>query len=255
MPGGDAKQPQSAAMGGQEAAHGSTPVRFRLRFEKRGALKFISHHDLMRTFELALRRAGIDVAHSRGFNPRPKLSFAMALPLGVESLDEIVDIDLAAPIEPRELVSRLQAEMPGGTTLRECWLARGRPRVTACDFLISLELDAESLAALKARLDEFMAGGATMHTRLKGPGKRARVLDARAHTLEATLDASTLRVRIAFGPQGGMKATDLLEVLGLDPLAQRIVKTGTIFEEDAHQPVHAHGRATAPNKELENEGA
>lgn len=222
-------------MGDEQQAQAAPSVRYRLRFEKRGALKFISHHDLMRTFELALRRAGIDVAYSRGFNPRPKLSFAMALPLGVESHDEIVDIDLASPLPPTTLIEKLQAQMPAGITLREGWPARGRPRVTACDFEVELELDDAALAAFAARLAEFLGGGAAMHTRGKGPGKRARVLDARAHTLEAKLDASRLAVRIAFGPQGGMKATDLLEVLGLDPLAHKVVKTRTIFEEDAAQ--------------------
>lgn len=233
MPEGDAREPQNAARGGPGAAPGSTSVRYRLRFEKRGALKFISHHDLLRTFELALRRAGLDVAHSRGFNPRPKLSFAMALPLGVESLDEIVDIDLAAPLDPDALLARLQAEMPTGIALCECRPANGRPRVTACDFTIELDLSEARLAVLRQALERFLAGGAVTHTRSKGPGKRARTLDARAHTLEAMLDASTLTVRIAFGPQGGMKATDLLEVLGEDPLAHRIVKTRTHFEEDA----------------------
>lgn len=187
----------------------------------------------MRTFELALRRAGIDVAHSRGFNPRPKLSFAMALPLGVESLDEILDLDLAAASSPETLLHALQKQMPAGIVLLQAWPAKGRPRVTACEFEAQLDLDADALAALGKRLEEFLAGGAAIHTRHKGPGKRARVLDARAHTLQAKLDASRLSMRIAFTPQGGMKATDLLEVLGLDPLAHKIVKTKTIFEEDA----------------------
>jgi radical SAM-linked protein len=187
----------------------------------------------MRTFELALRRGGIDVAHSRGFNPRPKLSFAMALPLGVESLDEILDIDLATPLPPQTLLEVLQKQMPAGIRLRECRNAHGRPRVTACEFEIDLELDAAALAALQERLAAFLAGDAVMHTRHKGPGKRARVLDARGHTLEARLDASRLFLRIAFSPQGGMKPTDLLEVLGEDALAHRIVKTKTIYEEGA----------------------
>ncbi len=187
----------------------------------------------MRTFELALRRAGIDVAHSRGFNPRPKLSFAMALPLGVESLDEILDLDLAAPVPSTTLQESLQKQMPSGIRLLEAWPAKGRPRVTACDFEVTLELDAAGLEALGKRLEKFMAGGAVMHSRRKGPGKNIRVLDARAHTLEAKLDASRLSLRIAFTPQGAMKATDLLEVLGLDALAHKIVKTKTIFEEDA----------------------
>lgn len=187
----------------------------------------------MRTFELALRRAGIDVAHSRGFNPRPKLSFAMALPLGVESLDEILDLDLATPCSSTSLLEALQKQMPSGIRLLEAWPAKGRPRVTACEFEVNLDLDAAGLEEFGQRLAQFLAGGAVMHSRRKGPGKKIRVLDARSHTLDARLDASRLSLRIAFTPQGAMKATDLLEVLGLDALAHKIVKTKTIFEEDA----------------------
>lgn len=257
-PQADAEKPREPTPGVEQsrerkpAVPQQPPDRYRLRFEKRGALKFISHHDLMRTFELALRRAGIDVAHSRGFNPRPRLSFAMALPLGVESLDEILDIDLATPLQPAELMQKLQDQMPAGIVLRACQGAQGRPRVTACEFEIEFDLDAAALDSLKERLAAFLAGGAVMHTRHKGPGKRARVLDARAHTLEARLEESKLFLRIAFSPQGGMKATDLLEVLGEDALAHRIVKTKTIYEEDAAlsgDEQQAHGAESTEENE------
>ncbi|MCQ3951479.1 MAG: hypothetical protein DPW14_16860 [Planctomycetes bacterium] len=209
------------------------PRRFRLRFEKRGALKYISHHDLMRTFELALRRAGVAVAHTQGFNPRPRLSFAMALPLGVESLDEILDIDLRPEVvaTPHSLVAALAPHLPPGISLLEAWQARGRPAVSACEYRVQLELDSAQLEGLTRRLAEFMAGGAVSHTRSRGRGKPARVLDARAFTLEASLDASILRMKLAFTPQGGMKPTDLLEVLGLDPLGHPITKTKTHFTQ------------------------
>ncbi|MCZ7607200.1 MAG: TIGR03936 family radical SAM-associated protein [Planctomycetota bacterium] len=92
-----------------------TVSRYRMRFEKREALRFISHHDLMRVFELALRRSGLRVAHTQGFNPHPKVSFALAIPLGVESLDEIVDIDIEHEAEapaPEQVVNQLGAVMP-----------------------------------------------------------------------------------------------------------------------------------------------
>jgi radical SAM-linked protein len=251
-PDGDAEEPRGESAGGEsKQQQPPPPVRYRLRFEKRGALQFISHHDLMRTFELALRRAGIDVAHTRGFNPRPKLSFAMALPLGVESMDEILDIDLATPLSPTTLLELLGKQMPSGIKLMDAWPAKGRPRVTACEFEVLLDLDATKLEELSKRLADFLAGGAVMHSRRKGPGKNIRVLDARAHTLTASLDASRLSVRIAFTPQGGMKATDLLEVLGLDALAHKIVKTRTIFEEVA--AVESGGDEQAPSAERTEE--
>jgi radical SAM-linked protein len=194
----------------------------------------------MRTFELALRRAQLGVAYTQGFNPRPKLAFAMALPLGVESLDELVDIDFLpkdAPA-PADLVARLGGQMPAGIVLREAWFAARRARVAACDFEVELDLPAPEVRALAARLDSFMAGGAVMHSRSRGKGKRPRVLDVRAFTLSANLDGSRLCMRIGVTPQGAMKPTDLLEILGLDALAQRVVKTKTVLEEEAPGTAH-----------------
>src|SRR5690606_23183450 len=123
----------SQLSGQSNAADGAMAVsRYRLRFEKRDALRFISHHDLMRVFELALRRSGLQVAFTQGFNPHPKVSFALALPLGVESLDEIVDIDLRHddhPPSPDHVLQQLAGQMPGGLRLTQAEQATGRPQV------------------------------------------------------------------------------------------------------------------------------
>ncbi len=78
----------------------ASATRVRLRFAKRGDLRLISHHDLMRCLERMLRRAALPVAHSRGFNPRPKATFALALALGIEGCREVLDLDLDEPMEP-----------------------------------------------------------------------------------------------------------------------------------------------------------
>ena len=65
---------------------------YRIKFQKTGLAKYISHLDLNRLLSRALARAGVEAAHSEGFNPRPKITFASAVSLGVESLCEFVDI-------------------------------------------------------------------------------------------------------------------------------------------------------------------
>lgn len=73
----------------------------RIRFSKTGELRWISHHDLMRTFERMLRRAAIPFHSTAGFNPKPRLVFAMPLPLGVIGLQEVADPELEASISLR----------------------------------------------------------------------------------------------------------------------------------------------------------
>lgn len=209
--------------------------RYRMRFEKRDALRFISHHDLMRVFELALRRSGLGVAFTQGFNPHPRVSFALALPLGVESLDELVDIDLqheAGPPEPSGVLAVLAAQMPAGLRLKDAVLASGRPRVAAQEFSCELPPVPELLEQTVQRLAELLAKAGIPYTRSRGEGKAARSFDARAYVLGAVLHGSTLRMRLKSTAEGGMKPSDLLALLGLDPLAHLVTKTRTLLEED-----------------------
>ena len=71
---------------------------YRIKFEKTGVAKYISHLDLNRLFARSLARAGIEVAHTEGFNPRPKIVFASAISLGLESFCEFADIKTQTPV-------------------------------------------------------------------------------------------------------------------------------------------------------------
>ncbi|WKZ23534.1 MAG: TIGR03936 family radical SAM-associated protein [Candidatus Brocadiaceae baterium WH-1] len=84
----------------------------RLRFTKEKDIHFISHHDLMKVFERAVRRAGIPVAMSKGFNPHPKLSIPLALSVGVTGKDEIFELELIRPIPPEVLTENLGKQLP-----------------------------------------------------------------------------------------------------------------------------------------------
>lgn len=211
-----------------------TASRYRMRFEKREALRFISHHDLMRVFELALRRSGLDVAHTQGFNPHPKVSFALALPLGVESLDEIVDIDIsheAEPPAPELVVSQLAQVMPPGLRLLSAEISTGRPRVIANEYECELPPDFAELTELQSRLDAFMSSTTHPFSRDRGQGKAPRSFDARAFTESARLDGRVLKMRLIMTEEGGMKPSDLLQVLQLDPNRHLVTKTKTILAE------------------------
>lgn len=78
----------------------------RLRFEKIGNAKWISHLDLMRAFQRAFKRAGFHLTHTQGFNPRPSVSIALPLSVGVESLCELLDFDLTGEAVPYEEIKR-----------------------------------------------------------------------------------------------------------------------------------------------------
>jgi radical SAM-linked protein len=93
--------------------------KLRLRYAKRGPLRFTSHRDVARAFERALRRAKVPMAYSQGFNPHPKISWIGAAPTGVASEAEYVEIQLVEVLEPTELVAMLDAAMPPGLDVLE----------------------------------------------------------------------------------------------------------------------------------------
>jgi radical SAM-linked protein len=87
-------------------------------FTKQGFLKYISHLDLMRLLQRAMRRAGLPLKMTQGFSPHPKLSLQRALKLGLESEHEEASILLKEPLDAAEFKARLQRQLPQGLTIK-----------------------------------------------------------------------------------------------------------------------------------------
>ena len=94
----------------------------RLLFQKTGNAIFISHLDLMRLFQRAFKRAGLPLTHSQGFNPRPSVSIALPLSVGVESLCELLDFDLSGEaVACDEIKERLNKALVSGVEVLEVY--------------------------------------------------------------------------------------------------------------------------------------
>ena len=96
-----------------------TIQRLRIKYSRGSELKYISHLDLMRLWERALKRAGIPVAYSEGFNPRPRLSFGSPLAVGITSESELLDIFLEQRISPHHLMTNASSQLPDGIAICE----------------------------------------------------------------------------------------------------------------------------------------
>jgi radical SAM-linked protein len=93
--------------------------RLRLKFSRGDQLKFLSHLDLMRLWERALRRAGISPAYSEGFSPHPRISLAAPLAVGVTSQAEMMDLFLENRISPDTFIERIGPQLPEGISIVE----------------------------------------------------------------------------------------------------------------------------------------
>ena len=93
--------------------------RIRIKFGKKGLMRFVSHLDLMRLFQRAARRAEVPVFITKGFSPHPKISIQPALKLGMESSSLEAVFKLDGWMKPANFKERLQAELPGGIEISE----------------------------------------------------------------------------------------------------------------------------------------
>ena len=100
--------------------------KIRVRFAKKGEMRFISHLDLQRLFGRAMRRAGLSLFLSSGFSPHPKISFKRALKLGLESEEEEVSIVLKEYAEPGLIKEKLQQQLPAGIEIGEAICISGK---------------------------------------------------------------------------------------------------------------------------------
>lgn len=103
----------------QRAPASERVVRLRFRFSKTGSLALLSHLDLVRLMERALRRSGLPVSFTGGFHPLPRVQFALALPLGAEADGEWMDIEFIHEIDPAAALERLQPQLPSGFALQQ----------------------------------------------------------------------------------------------------------------------------------------
>jgi Uncharacterized protein conserved in bacteria (DUF2344) len=265
---GDRRRPTAAAPvntppGLDVSGGGPLPERVRLRFAKRGKIRFTSHRDVARMWERALRRSRLPMAWSEGFSPRPLVSFGLALPTGDESLAEYLDLRLSLrvgdgpdpPVPPSpevagpdvalaDLPGLLSPLLPDGVDVLaagEVPMGSGslQQEVTSC----SWELEVLGLApeALVTRVESFLQAPSTLIRRTrKGREVQDDIRPAvRVLTPTGTVrrDASLtgsacgLHAEVATQPRG-IRPVELVQGLGPGVTLGRACRTQQWIERD-----------------------
>ncbi len=144
-----------------EAPNPQLPIvqKLRIRYAKRGRLRFTSHRDFARAFERAVRRAGVPIAFSSGYSPHPKISYANASPTGAATEAEYLEIGLTRECDPDAVRADLDASLPPGLDVLETVVAAGQgslaDRLQASEWsieLVGVDVDTAS-AAVRAFLE------------------------------------------------------------------------------------------------------
>jgi radical SAM-linked protein len=158
--------------------------RVRVRYAKRGRMRFASHRDFARAFERALRRAAVPVAYSAGFTPHPRISYLGAAPTGVSSEAEYLEVGLAERVEPDRLRQALDEALPPGLDVLECLDAGPGSLAERIDASVwRLEFPDVPVQVLSEAVAAFLARDRVEVQRMTKDGRRT--LDARAAVVSA----------------------------------------------------------------------
>jgi len=222
----------------QEEKTAALPAKkkWRLRFTKRGISRFLSHLETASALERGIRQSGISFVYSEGFHPQPRMSFAPALPVGVESLAEYADIQTEDPgRNSREVISGINAFLPLGMEVLEAQeISFQDPTLSDIinGYCYQMFLAGES-GTEDLKIRDFLASESFFITKNKRGKSFQR--DIRPLVADLSYDRSKrlIRVTILLKEGGGVKPEEILTgILGLDAAAAkktRMVRTEAVF--------------------------
>jgi len=191
--------------------------RVRIRFCKRGDLRFIGHRDLLRLLERLFRRAGLKLGMSRGFHPKPRMSFPSALAVGIEGLDEVMELELAEAYEAESLRKRLAEHAVPGLKFRSVEVLPPRAaKARLQSVTYQIPVPAKRRAEAADRVARLLAAD---RCPVRRPHKD-RPVDLRPLLEELAVRDGVLSMRLAAARQGGAGPRDVLAALGLGDLEQ-----------------------------------
>ena len=211
--------------------------RLRIRFSRGEEVKYISHLDMMRLWQRALRRAGMPLAYSEGFNPHPRLSLAAPLQIGATSEAELMDVFLAKMASPHFLTNAVKQQLPPGIEVQQVYpialaLSSLQSLVRYAEYRVEVETE-ESPAQMESRLTRLLSLKQLpwQHQRDTGPKK---------YDLRALIDAlwlvvchggrGTVGMRLRCDSGGSGRPEQVIAALGFARYSQSMHRTKLILK-------------------------
>lgn len=215
----------------------------RVKFTKKNYLKYISHLDLMRLFQRAFRRGHIPIKYSEGFNPQPKFSIANPLALGIESIEEYMDIDLYKKISTKDFIEIMNEELPDGIRILEAKYTEDKRSISSLISWSYYEIKfmagkLNSKDEFQGLIDEWLKEDKIIIKKIRRKGNKITKRDQNIKPLignivikdfrgkGGTNTQSSLRINclLKAGDKGNLKPTDFLDAM------EKYLNVGTNFD-------------------------
>ena len=208
--------------------------RLRIKFSRGEEVKFISHLDIMRLWQRVLQRAGMPLACSEGFNPRPRISLAAPLPIGVTSEAELMDIFCTRWVSPHFFTTAVSQQLPPGIQIQQVYpIALTMPslqsQVRHAEYKVEVETEEKDI---ESKLTSLLS---VKHL----PWQHQRDTGTRSYDLRALIDDlwlishhpyCTMGMRLRCDSSGSGRPEQVTAALGFTPYPRSMHRTKLILE-------------------------
>lgn len=210
--------------------------RLRIKFARMESVKYISHLDIMRFWERALRRGDIPLAYSEGFSPHPKISIALPLPVGVTSETELADIELSKKVAPAYFNKIIKSQLPAGFAVLQVFeIPKTAPSIQSlvCSsvYLATIKLE-NGLTSIEKAIQHVIGRDSIPWSHHRDTGDRKydiRPLIEEIKVLAVKDNQCILEMRLKAGNQGAGRPEQVVALLGLSDKLLSIHRTRIIL--------------------------
>lgn len=191
----------------------TTTTRIRIRFRKEGDLRWISHRDLARAWERVFRRANLRLKRTQGFHPKDKMSFPLALSLGVVGSEELLEVEITEEVTADQVEQTLQESLPPGLSVARLEvIPQGTPKMKVEYVVYEVALSAERSAHIPDAIEGLMKQSEHWIER----ERRDKPLDLRADIVELQLRDDVLMIKQKVTSVATANPREILAALGVD---------------------------------------
>ncbi len=211
--------------------------RLRLKFSRGEELKFLSHLDLMRLWERALRRAGMPLVYSEGFTPHPHIALAAPLLVGVTSEAELMDISLSRWVSPQSFKAWIEEQLPRGIILLDVWpvglnVPSLQSQVKFVDYKVEVETE-KATGEVEAELESFLSKKELAWHHHRDTGERyynLRALVESLRLIDCRNTICTLDMRLRCDEKGAGRPEQVTKALGFTKHPRYIHRTNIVLD-------------------------
>lgn len=208
-------------------------IRYRIRFSKTDLLKWTSHRDLARLWERLVRRAQLVLSMTEGFHPKPRIGFPSALALGTESLDEVVELELAEELTAGQLLQRLCADDQPGlqiNSVQKMPAGVGKAKMVRADYEIRLPQDLD-IERTRSAIDHLRAQDTVTVQRKKKP----LTVNVSEQIANLSITGDVLHLSLIASDAASLRPSDVLDLIDASDWIARgalITRSAVILEQE-----------------------